>query len=107
MSAPKNCCGSWLSLTRRTRGKSFGRKSSVSNRDQNQNLYHGGHGGSRRKTARLWYAVRMATATPIHNLRLNQITGKIISGAMQVHSLLGRLLESTYQACLQHELTKR
>jgi GxxExxY protein len=50
----------------------------------------------------------MATATPIHNLRVNQITGKIISGAMQVHSLLGPgLLESAYQACLQHELAKR
>jgi len=50
----------------------------------------------------------MATAIPLHNLRVNQITGKIISGAMQVHSLLGPgLLESAYQACLQHELTKR
>jgi GxxExxY protein len=52
--------------------------------------------------------LRMATATPIHNLRVNQVTGRIISGAMQVHSLLGPgLLESAYQACLQHELTKR
>jgi GxxExxY protein len=50
--------------------------------------------------------MRMATAIPI--LRVNQITGRIISGAMQVHSLLGPgLLESAYQACLQHELTKR
>jgi GxxExxY protein len=50
----------------------------------------------------------MATATSIHHLRVNQITGRIISGAMQVHSLLGPgLLESAYQACLQHELAKR
>src|SRR5580700_6456299 len=50
----------------------------------------------------------MAAATPIHSLPVNQITGKIISGAMQVHSLLGPgLLESAYQACLAHELRKR
>ena len=55
----------------------------------------------------MWYAVSMATAPRIHTLRINQITGRIISCAMHVHSLLGPgLLESAYQACLQHELTK-
>jgi GxxExxY protein len=50
----------------------------------------------------------MAAPTPIRDLRVNQITGRVISGAMQVHSLLvPGLLESAYQACLQHELTKR
>jgi GxxExxY protein len=48
----------------------------------------------------------MATAIP--DLPVNRVTGRIISGAIQVHSLLGPgLLESAYQACLQHELTKR
>jgi GxxExxY protein len=50
----------------------------------------------------------MATAAPIRSLRINQVTGTIISGAMRVHSLLGPgLLESAYQVCLQHELAKR
>src|SRR5271166_5110025 len=50
----------------------------------------------------------MASLIPIRDLRVNQITGRIITGAMHVHSLLGPgLLESAYQACLQHELTKR
>jgi len=49
----------------------------------------------------------MATS-PIRNIRVNQVTGSIISAAMQVHSLLGPgLLESGYQACLAHELRKR
>jgi hypothetical protein len=34
----------------------------------------------------------MATATPIRNLRINQVTGTIISAAMHVHSLLGPAL---------------
>lgn len=38
----------------------------------------------------------------------NLITGNIIDSAMKVHSTLGPgLLESAYEACLQHELTKR
>jgi len=50
----------------------------------------------------------MATAAPFRNLRVNQITGAIISSAMHVHSLLGPgLLESAYQGCLAHELRKR
>jgi GxxExxY protein len=38
----------------------------------------------------------------------NLITGNIIDSAMKVHSTLGPgLLESAYEACLQHELNKR
>lgn len=41
-------------------------------------------------------------------MEINQITGAIISSAMRVHTQLGPgLLESTYQACLVHELQKR
>jgi GxxExxY protein len=41
-------------------------------------------------------------------LRINQITGAIISSAMHVHSVLGPgLLENCYQGCLAHELKKR
>ena len=39
---------------------------------------------------------------------INEITGTIIDGAMKVHSALGPgLLESAYEACLVHELSKR
>jgi GxxExxY protein len=39
--------------------------------------------------------------------RVNQLTGRIITGAMKVHSQLGPgLLESAYEACLAHELRK-
>jgi len=38
---------------------------------------------------------------------INEITGKIISSAMKVHSTLGPgLLESAYETCLLHELRK-
>ena len=49
----------------------------------------------------------MATrAVPI--LRINQVTGAIVSAAMKVHSVLGPgLLESAYQACLAQELQAR
>jgi GxxExxY protein len=41
-------------------------------------------------------------------LQINDITGSIISAAMKVHSGMGPgLLESTYEACLAHELRKR
>jgi GxxExxY protein len=50
----------------------------------------------------------MAASAPFRNIRVNQVTGSIVSAAMRVHSLLGPgLLESAYQACLAHELTKR
>lgn len=40
--------------------------------------------------------------------RVNQVSGAVVASAMKVHSLLGPgLLESTYQACLAHELRKR
>ena len=40
--------------------------------------------------------------------RLNGISRDIISSAMKVHTLLGPgLLESAYEACLDHELRKR
>jgi GxxExxY protein len=39
--------------------------------------------------------------------RVNQITGRIVTGAMKVHSQLGPgLLESAYEHCLAHELRK-
>ena len=39
---------------------------------------------------------------------INKISGMIIEAAMKVHSALGPgLLESTYEACLLHELRKR
>lgn len=38
-------------------------------------------------------------------MELNQLTGKIIGSAIEVHRHLGPgLLESTYQKCLKHEL---
>jgi len=41
-------------------------------------------------------------------LRVNQVSGAIVSSAMHVHSVLGPgLLESAYQGCLTHELRKR
>lgn len=50
----------------------------------------------------------MAAPTPFRSLRINQVTGAIVSSAMHVHSILGPgLLESAYQACLAHELRKR
>ena len=40
--------------------------------------------------------------------RINQISGEIIGAAMKVHTALGPgLLESAYEGCLKHELTKR
>jgi GxxExxY protein len=37
----------------------------------------------------------------------NDLTGRIIEGAMKVHTVLGPgLLESAYEACLVHELAK-
>ncbi len=39
---------------------------------------------------------------------INQATGAIIGAAIEVHRALGPgLLESTYQACLVHELRQR
>jgi len=41
-------------------------------------------------------------------MELNEISEKIIGGAIQVHRTLGPgLLESTYEACLKYELEKR
>jgi len=47
-------------------------------------------------------------ATSLQTPRVNQLTGGIISAAMQVHTTLRPgLLESVYQICLAHELKKR
>jgi GxxExxY protein len=55
------------------------------------------------------YEVGMAaSASSFPQLRVNQVSGAIISCAMHVHSVLGPgLLESAYQDCLVHELRKR
>ncbi len=46
----------------------------------------------------------MAT-TPIHRLTAQEVSHGVVTAAMKVHTELGAgLLESTYQACLQHEL---
>jgi len=40
--------------------------------------------------------------------QLNRISGDILSAAIKVHTLLGPgLLESAYEACLEHELRRR
>jgi GxxExxY protein len=39
---------------------------------------------------------------------INEITGSVVDAAMKVHTALGPgLLESVYEKCLKHELTKR
>jgi GxxExxY protein len=49
-----------------------------------------------------------APVSSFRSLRVNQVTGAIVSSAMHLHSLLGPgLLESAYQGCLVHELRKR
>jgi GxxExxY protein len=41
-------------------------------------------------------------------IQVNDISGQIVDAAIKVHSALGPgLLESTYEACLMYELTKR
>ena len=41
-------------------------------------------------------------------MEINQITGSIVDAAMKVHTALGPgLLESVYEKCLRHELSKR
>jgi len=41
-------------------------------------------------------------------MTVNDITGQIVDAAMKVHTVLGPgLLESTYEACLTFELSKR
>jgi GxxExxY protein len=41
-------------------------------------------------------------------MEINEISGAIVDAAMKVHTALGPgLLESVYEKCLKHELTKR
>ncbi|NES19120.1 MAG: GxxExxY protein [Symploca sp. SIO3E6] len=41
-------------------------------------------------------------------MELNEISGKVIGGAIEVHRQLGPgLLESAYESCLRHELHQR
>jgi GxxExxY protein len=41
-------------------------------------------------------------------MKVDEITGAVIDAAMKIHSVLGPgLLESVYETCLKHELTKR
>ena len=41
-------------------------------------------------------------------MKIDEITGAIVESAMKIHSILGPgLLESVYETCLKHELTKR
>lgn len=40
-------------------------------------------------------------------MHINEVTGKVVSAAIKVHSRLGPgLLESSYEACLRYELMK-
>jgi GxxExxY protein len=51
----------------------------------------------------------MATANVYRkDLRVNQVSGAVVSSAMHVHSVLGPgFLESAYQGCVAHERRKR
>ena len=55
------------------------------------------------------YVVGMiASSLSFQTIRVNQVSGAVVSSAMHVHAVLGPgLLESAYQACLAHELRKR
>ncbi len=47
----------------------------------------------------------MSGLTSIPSPRVNQVTGRIVTAAMKVHSQLGPgLLGSAYAPCLAHEL---
>jgi GxxExxY protein len=49
----------------------------------------------------------MATQPIRRKLTANEVSHAVVTAAMKVHTELGPgLLESTYQACLQHELAK-
>jgi GxxExxY protein len=48
------------------------------------------------------------SASSFQALRVNQVSGAVISSAMHIHSVLGPgLLESVYLGCLAHEIRKR
>ena len=50
----------------------------------------------------------MANSVNTSLLRVNQVTGTIVTAAMKVHSKLGPgLMESAYEACMIHELRKQ
>jgi GxxExxY protein len=51
--------------------------------------------------------MKVVASNPIRRRTANEVSHEIITAAMKVHTALGPgLLESTYQACLQHELGK-
>jgi GxxExxY protein len=44
----------------------------------------------------------------MHSAHVNRVSGAVVDSAFAVHTVLGPgLLESAYQACLAHELSKR
>jgi len=50
----------------------------------------------------------MKTAEDAEGIRLDEITGAVVDAAMKIHTALGPgLLESVYEKCLKHELSKR
>ena len=53
-------------------------------------------------------AGRFAEGAEVNREELSRITGAVVDAGMKVHSVLGPgLLESTYEACLAHELRNR
>jgi len=53
-------------------------------------------------------AIALRVAMLVDDARLNDLTGTILSAAIEVHRILGPgLFEAVYQACLEYELNGR